>query len=54
MRDEENSRRIGILNSMGVPPEKQGTLYWWQERSLMREYYNKKKFQAQLSGAKIR
>ena len=48
------SRRSGILLSSGVPLEKQGKLYWWQERSIMREYMDNKTFQAKVGGMKLR
>lgn len=39
---------------MGVSPEKQGRLYWFQENSLINEYSEKKKFMAQAAGAKLK
>jgi len=39
---------------MGVQPLEQGKLYWWQEKSLINEYNEKKKFEAQVAGAKLK
>ena len=49
-----NSRLIGILSSMGVQPPLQGRLYWWQINSLMDEYHERIKFEAQIGGAKLK
>jgi len=35
---------------MGIHLEKQGQLYWFQERSIMREYQYSKMFQAKMGG----
>jgi len=48
------SRRIGVLSQMGVQPPEQGKLYWWQERSIMRQYQEEKEFIAKINGAKLR
>jgi len=39
---------------MGVPPEKQGGLYWFQQEALIREYQEQKKFNATISGMKMK
>jgi len=41
------------LSAGGVPPHKQGGLYWWQEQSIWNEHFDSRKFNASLAGAKI-
>jgi len=39
---------------MGVPPPQQGRLYWWEEKGLIKEYNERKRFEAQVAGAKLK